>query len=413
MANGCQVGRTCADVDRGRPVDDHAERAVLVVVEDEDDGCARRCGSPSAGVATSRRPVSSASTSGPRARAAWSSRHERRASSGTQQDPGESATTSARSPAAARQQPVLDDLAQDGVRQQRDDQPPERTPAASPVHATAAKAAACTTLSRYGRPPSGPTGPGPVQEHHELTTTASGERRARSRQPAAAGGRHAGAGSSSTITDTPGADGRADRRSHGAGDVGVEDAGHDVAGVAARRQSTTAARARAAASSICEVDRVAVCVEQPAEDPREGQHVVDLVREVAAPGRDDGCVLRRRQRVDLGHRVGQGEHDAPSAIVAMSVAGEEVRRGDADEDVGTGQRPAQVAGDAAAVGVARRPVISSAASPSRSAWITPSLSATTTSRGACLDQHREDRHAGRARARHDDAHLADVLARRP
>src|SRR3712207_8795396 len=43
-------------------------------------------------------------------------------------------------------------------------------------------------------------------------------------------------------------------------------------------------------------------VDGAAEDAGEGQHVVDLVGQVAAPGGDDGRVLRRHVGVHLGGR---------------------------------------------------------------------------------------------------------------
>ncbi len=59
------------------------------------------------------------------------------------------------------------------------------------------------------------------------------------------------------------------------------------------------------------VDRARAHVERAAEDVGEAEHVVDLVRVVAAPGRDDrvGCCGARRLGRDLGIRVGHGEQD--------------------------------------------------------------------------------------------------------
>jgi hypothetical protein len=67
--------------------------------------------------------------------------------------------------------------------------------------------------------------------------------------------------------------------------------------------------ASAAASFMPSVMAVAAGVERAPEDAREGEHVVDLVRVVAAAGGDD-----RREAVgllgpDLGVGVGHGEHD--------------------------------------------------------------------------------------------------------
>jgi hypothetical protein len=52
-------------------------------------------------------------------------------------------------------------------------------------------------------------------------------------------------------------------------------------------------------------------VEQAAEDAGEGEHVVDLVRLVAAAGGHHGRVPPRNVRVDFRVRVGQGEDNGP------------------------------------------------------------------------------------------------------
>ena len=83
-------------------------------------------------------------------------------------------------------------------------------------------------------------------------------------------------------------------------------------------------------------------------------------------------------RVDLGDRVGQGEDDAALGHGGDVVAGQDVRSRHPDEDVGTGQHVAQRAGAARRRWCARRPTRSSAARSWRPAWITPSLSPTTT-----------------------------------
>ena len=82
----------------------------------------------------------------------------------------------------------------------------------------------------------------------------------------------------------------------------------------------------------------ALRVEQAAEHAGEREHVVDLVRVVGAAGRHDGGVLHRHRRVDLGVGVGQREHDRVRRHRGELGGAEEVRRGDADEDVGADER---------------------------------------------------------------------------
>ena len=122
-------------------------------------------------------------------------------------------------------------------------------------------------------------------------------------------------------------------------------------------------------------DRVAGRVEQAAEDAGEGQHVVDLVGQVAAPAGDDGGVLGRPPTGSTsGTGLARAKTIAPVGHGGDVVAGEDVRRGHADEHVGAGEDVAQGAGAARRRWCARRPSTSSAARPSRPAWMTPSLS---------------------------------------
>src|SRR5271170_738191 len=81
-------------------------------------------------------------------------------------------------------------------------------------------------------------------------------------------------------------------------------------------------------------DLPALRVEQPAEHAGEGQHVVDLVRVVAAPGGHHRGVLAGRVRVDLGLGVGQREYDAVASHGLNVFGREDVRGGQADEHVG-------------------------------------------------------------------------------
>ena len=64
------------------------------------------------------------------------------------------------------------------------------------------------------------------------------------------------------------------------------------------------------------VDIAGAHVERAAEDAREGQNVVDLVRVIAPAGRDDLRAARLRVlREDLRRRVRAGEDDKPSLIL--------------------------------------------------------------------------------------------------
>ena len=92
-------------------------------------------------------------------------------------------------------------------------------------------------------------------------------------------------------------------------------------------------------------------VDQPAEHAGEDEHVVDLVREVRATRGDDGGVPGRDVRVDLGHRVGHGEHHAVGRHRLDVGLGEDVRRRDAEEHVGAAHRVGQRAGDVVGVRV--------------------------------------------------------------
>src|ERR1700738_2832470 len=87
----------------------------------------------------------------------------------------------------------------------------------------------------------------------------------------------------------------------------------------------------------------ALRVEQPAEHAGEGQHVVDLVRVVAAAGGHDRGVLAGRVRVDLGLGVVEGEHDAVAGHGLDVLGREDVRGGQADEHVGAAYGAGQVA----------------------------------------------------------------------
>src|SRR6202041_2652092 len=139
-----------------------------------------------------------------------------------------------------------------------------------------------------------------------------------------------------------GCGGVADRGRDRRGYVRVEDRGDDVVRADLVRRDHVGQRLRGGDQHVVG-DVPALRVEQPAEHAGEGQHVVDLVRVVAAAGGHHRGVLAGRVRVDLGIGVGQGEHDAVGGPGLDVFAGEDVRGGQADEHVGTGQRPGQVA----------------------------------------------------------------------
>ena len=81
-------------------------------------------------------------------------------------------------------------------------------------------------------------------------------------------------------------------------------------------------------------DRARTHVEGAAEDARECKHVVDLVRVVRAPGRDDGDLPRRKLLGgDLGGRVRHREHDRVVGHPLHARTADRARHGEPDEDV--------------------------------------------------------------------------------
>jgi hypothetical protein len=94
-----------------------------------------------------------------------------------------------------------------------------------------------------------------------------------------------------------------DRLGHGEGDPPVQRAGNDVVGP---RLVADHVGDGGRGSELHPLgDPGGAGVDGPAEDPGEGQHVVDLVGLAAAAGGDDGGVPRGHHRVHLGDRVGQ------------------------------------------------------------------------------------------------------------
>jgi hypothetical protein len=99
----------------------------------------------------------------------------------------------------------------------------------------------------------------------------------------------------------------------------MEDRGDDVVGADLIRGNHVGQRLRGGDQHRF-TDMPALRVEQPTEEAGEGQHVVDLVRVVAAAGGHDGGVLAGRVRADLGLGVGQRESSAVTTPPACSTA---------------------------------------------------------------------------------------------
>jgi len=94
-----------------------------------------------------------------------------------------------------------------------------------------------------------------------------------------------------------------DRLGHRGGHPPVQWTGHDVPGAQLVADHVGDGGRRGELHLLG--DGVRPGVDGTPEHPREGQHVVDLVGQVAAPGGDDGGVPRGHLRVDLGGRVGE------------------------------------------------------------------------------------------------------------
>ena len=85
-------------------------------------------------------------------------------------------------------------------------------------------------------------------------------------------------------------------------------------------------------------DRARADVERAAEDAREREHVVDLVRVVGAAGRDDRDLARRQVLGrDLGRRVGHREDDRVVGHPLDPGPRDRARQREAEEDVGAGE----------------------------------------------------------------------------
>src|SRR4029453_16897074 len=139
------------------------------------------------------------------------------------------------------------------------------------------------------------------------------------------------------------------------GDVGVEYAGHDVVRVEFVVTNHISESTRGGEQHR-DQDLVALRVQQASEDAGESKHIVDLVREVAATGGDDGRVGGGRLRIDLGNRVGQREHDSVRPHGGDVVGGKDVGSRHADENVCANKCGAKVTPDRRCVRVLRDPL---------------------------------------------------------
>ena len=75
-------------------------------------------------------------------------------------------------------------------------------------------------------------------------------------------------------------------------------------------------------------------VEETSQDSGEGEHVVDLVGKVAAPGRDHCCVFASRRGIELGVGVGQAEDHGAVVHRPQHVLVDDAGCTDADQDIG-------------------------------------------------------------------------------
>ena len=160
-----------------------------------------------------------------------------------------------------------------------------------------------------------------------------------------AGGRYRGAGRRTLwpyqmLADEPQPDvflaDLADGGSDGWSNRGVENAGDDVARIQLVRRDLVGNGVGCRVQHLVG-DVAQVAVEQPAEEPRESEHVVDLIGEVASPGGHDSRMLLRLHRVDFRDGVGQPEDDRILGHVRHVLAVEQVGSRDSDEDVSADQ----------------------------------------------------------------------------
>src|SRR5690606_6821223 len=200
-------------------------------------------------------------------------------------------------------------------------------------------------------------------------------------------------------------------RRHGLGDglghPAVEDAGDDEGRVELVRADDAGDRHGGDAQYLVG-DLRRAGVEQAPEEAREGEDVVDLVGVVAAAGGDDGGGLPGLERVDLGHRVGQGEDDGALVHPGDVGAGEDVARGHPDEDVGTDEGLPQRAGEGGRAAVLDDPLAVDVR-PGALYGQCPVAVAPDDVAGALGHEELDDRRAGGTDAGDDDPHVLDRL----
>ena len=80
-------------------------------------------------------------------------------------------------------------------------------------------------------------------------------------------------------------------------------------------------------------------VQRTAEEAREGEDIVDLVRMIGSAGSDDGCTgFFCLIRFDFRDRIGHWEDNRPFRHRLNHFSGDNMRRTDTDEDIRTAER---------------------------------------------------------------------------
>ena len=108
------------------------------------------------------------------------------------------------------------------------------------------------------------------------------------------------------------------------------------------------------------VDGRGLRIESAAEDAREGEYVVDLVRIVGAPGRHHSDEVLDGFWLDFRARVGQGEDDRITGHRPHVLGLQHVRGCHADEHIGAADRGIDRAAEASRIGVLGQPLLHAA-----------------------------------------------------
>src|SRR5581483_617292 len=157
------------------------------------------------------------------------------------------------------------------------------------------------------------------------------------------------------------------------------------------------------------VDGPRLAVEGAAHDPGKRQHVVDLVRVIGSTRGDDSGVVLNGFRHDLRRRIGHREHDGVRVHLLYGFRFDEAGTGEADQDVGAREEAVRVAPELRRVRL-RRDLLLERVHASRAAPVDGSLAvAEDDVARAGRQQDAGARHAGRARAQHDDAYVFNWL----